>query len=58
MALLRGDELVGEERAVEGRSDEDLLPALERLLERAGLSPARLDAFAVSIGPGLSLIHI
>jgi tRNA threonylcarbamoyladenosine biosynthesis protein TsaB len=53
VALLRGEQLVGEEQAGEGRSGaEGLLPALEGLLARAQLAAADLDAFAVSIGPG------
>lgn len=34
------------------RHDDDLLPAIDRLFTRAGLTPAALSAVAVSIGPG------
>jgi tRNA threonylcarbamoyladenosine biosynthesis protein TsaB len=34
------------------RHDDDLLPAVERLMNRAGLKPRDLDAVGVSIGPG------
>ena len=34
------------------RFDDDLLPAIDRLYGRLGLSPARTGAVAVSIGPG------
>jgi tRNA threonylcarbamoyl adenosine modification protein YeaZ len=34
------------------RFDEELLPAIERLYERAGLAPQQTEAVGVSIGPG------
>jgi len=34
------------------RHDDDLMPAIDRLTRRCGLTPADLDAVAVSIGPG------
>lgn len=33
-------------------ADDTLLPAIERLLERAGVRPEQLDRVAVSVGPG------
>ena len=36
----------------ERRSDEDLLPAIDRLSKRMGLSPADLSTVCVSTGPG------
>jgi tRNA threonylcarbamoyladenosine biosynthesis protein TsaB len=53
VALLRGGELIGEERAPAGRpAAETLLPTLDALLARCGSDTASVDAFAVSIGPG------
>jgi len=53
IALLRGGDLVAEECTTGDRSTaETLLPALDALLAGAGLTPAAVDAFAVSIGPG------
>jgi tRNA threonylcarbamoyladenosine biosynthesis protein TsaB len=52
VALLRGSELVDEESAAIGPAAETLLPAIDVLLNRAGVEPEGLDAFAVSIGPG------
>ena len=34
------------------RHDDDLMPAVERLMERAGLRPGELEAVGVSVGPG------
>jgi tRNA threonylcarbamoyladenosine biosynthesis protein TsaB len=51
VALLRGEELVAW-RACPGPAAETLLPAVAELLAQAGLAPAALDAFALSIGPG------
>jgi len=53
VALLRGGDLVAEELAPGDRTTaETLLPALDALLARAGLTLAAVDAFAVSVGPG------
>ena len=53
VALLRGDELLGERRAPAGRpGSERLLAALDRLLRAAGVAVRDLDAFAVAAGPG------
>jgi tRNA threonylcarbamoyladenosine biosynthesis protein TsaB len=52
-ALLRGETLVAEELAPDGRpTAETLLPAIERLLAGAEVGLSQVDAFAVSIGPG------
>jgi tRNA threonylcarbamoyladenosine biosynthesis protein TsaB len=52
-ALLRGEEVVAEVAAEAPRGPaEDLLPAVDRVLRRAGVSLADVTAFAVSIGPG------
>jgi tRNA threonylcarbamoyladenosine biosynthesis protein TsaB len=52
-ALYRAGELRGEERIPRERSAAaELLPAIDRLLRAAGIGPAELRAFAVSIGPG------
>jgi tRNA threonylcarbamoyl adenosine modification protein YeaZ len=34
------------------RHDDDLMPAVDRMMTRAGLAPRNLDAVGVSIGPG------
>jgi tRNA threonylcarbamoyladenosine biosynthesis protein TsaB len=34
------------------RHDDDLMPAIDRMMKRAGLAPCDLDAVGVSIGPG------
>jgi tRNA threonylcarbamoyladenosine biosynthesis protein TsaB len=53
VALLRGSDLVAEERTPGGRTTaETLLPALDLLLAGCDLTLAAVDAFAVSIGPG------
>jgi tRNA threonylcarbamoyladenosine biosynthesis protein TsaB len=53
VALLRGGELVGEERAPVGRpAAETLLPTLDALLARCDADVGSVDAFAVSVGPG------
>jgi tRNA threonylcarbamoyladenosine biosynthesis protein TsaB len=52
-ALLRGEELLGEESAEPGApTAECLLPAIDRLLARSGRTLAAVRAFAVSVGPG------
>lgn len=51
----RAGEVHVEPLALATRHDDDLLPAIDRLLKRVGLSPHDLDenaAVAVSIGPG------
>ena len=52
VALLRGAELFVEEALAENRHSEMLVPMLRRVLERARLVPAQLDAFAFGQGPG------
>ena len=52
VALLRGAELFVEEALAENRHSEMLVPMLRRILERARLSPAQLDALAFGQGPG------
>jgi tRNA threonylcarbamoyladenosine biosynthesis protein TsaB len=53
VALLRGEELLAEERAVAGRSGaESLLPCVDAVLRRARVALETVEAFAISIGPG------
>ena len=53
VALLRGETLVAEVAAEPGRpAAESLLPALQKVLARAGIREAEVAAFAISIGPG------
>ena len=53
VALLDGERLVAEITSDDARvHSERLLPAIDRLLELAGVSLAEVGAFAVSIGPG------
>jgi len=53
VALCRGEELIAEETGAADRTAaESLLPAIDAVLRRAGLSAAQLECFAVSIGPG------
>ncbi|HUP30458.1 MAG TPA: tRNA (adenosine(37)-N6)-threonylcarbamoyltransferase complex dimerization subunit type 1 TsaB [Usitatibacter sp.] len=52
VALLRGSELFVEEALAENRHSEMLVPMLNRILERARLKPAQMDAFAFGQGPG------
>lgn len=52
-ALLRGEEVVAEEQGTPGRTGaESLLPCVDAVLRRAGVSVDGIEAFAVSIGPG------
>ena len=52
MALLRGGELFVEEALAENRHSQMLVPMIRRLLERARLDAARMDAFGFGQGPG------
>ena len=52
MALLRGGELFVEEALAENRHSEMLVPMIRRLLDRAHLGAAQMDAFAFGQGPG------
>ena len=47
-----GAVLAAECRAMRHGHAEALFPIVERVMDRAGLSPAQLDAVAVAIGPG------
>ena len=51
--MLRGESLLGEERAPEGRhAAEALLPCVDALLRRHQIGIGDIDAYAVSVGPG------
>jgi tRNA threonylcarbamoyladenosine biosynthesis protein TsaB len=53
VALLRGESLLAEVLLAEGRPvSETLLAGIDAALGRAGLTLERVEAFAVSIGPG------
>ncbi len=52
MALLRGGELFVEEALAQNRHSEMLVPMLRRILQRARLTPAQMDAFGFGQGPG------
>ena len=52
VALLRDRELFVEEVLAENRHSELLVPMIRRVLGRAHLTPAQMDAFAFGQGPG------
>ncbi len=52
VALLRGEDLVEEVSAPAGPAAKTLLPAVDSLLNRAGVTLGEVEAFAISIGPG------
>ncbi len=52
VALRRADGTVDVEAMASGRHNDDLMPAIDRVVRRAGLTPADLDAIALSVGPG------
>ena len=52
VALLKDGALFVEEAMAENRHSEMLLPMVRRVLERAHLEAARMDAFAFGQGPG------
>ena len=52
MALLRDGELFVEEALAENRHSEMLVPMMRRVLDRARLAPAQMDAFGFGQGPG------
>ncbi|MEZ6233244.1 MAG: tRNA (adenosine(37)-N6)-threonylcarbamoyltransferase complex dimerization subunit type 1 TsaB [Phycisphaerales bacterium] len=54
VALARGESVIDQEpvRGRAGRQDDDLMPAIDRLVRRAGLSARDVERVAVSIGPG------
>jgi tRNA threonylcarbamoyladenosine biosynthesis protein TsaB len=52
VALLRGDALFVEEVLAENRHSELLVPMVRRVLERARLEAAAMDAFGFGQGPG------
>src|SRR6202165_1725771 len=52
VALLRGGELFVEEAMAQNRHSEMLVPMVRKVLERAHLAVAQMDAFAFGQGPG------
>jgi tRNA threonylcarbamoyladenosine biosynthesis protein TsaB len=52
VALLRGEELFVEEALAENRHSELLVPMIRKVLERARLTSAHMDAFGFGQGPG------
>jgi len=52
VALLRGKELFVEEALAENRHSELLAPMIRKVLERAHLTAAHMDAFGFGQGPG------
>src|SRR3984893_12980426 len=52
VALLRDGELLVEEAVAENRPSQLLVAMIRRLLERAHLSAAQMDAFGFGQGPG------
>jgi tRNA threonylcarbamoyladenosine biosynthesis protein TsaB len=52
VALLRDEELVGDVQLHEETHSRTLFPAIEALLQRAGVKASAIDAYAVATGPG------
>jgi tRNA threonylcarbamoyladenosine biosynthesis protein TsaB len=52
VALLRGGEIFVEEAVAQNRHSEMLVPMVRKVLERAHLAAAQMDAFAFGQGPG------
>jgi tRNA threonylcarbamoyladenosine biosynthesis protein TsaB len=52
VALLRGGELFVEEAMAQNRHSEMLVPMIRKVLDRARLSAAQMDAFGFGQGPG------
>lgn len=54
VALSRGIAILDQEalRTTDNRHDDDLMPAIDRLVRRAGYTPFDLRLIAISIGPG------
>ncbi|HET7547811.1 MAG TPA: tRNA (adenosine(37)-N6)-threonylcarbamoyltransferase complex dimerization subunit type 1 TsaB [Usitatibacter sp.] len=52
VALLRGEALFVEEAMAENRHSEMVVPMIRRVLQRAHLEAAHMDAFAFGQGPG------
>jgi len=53
VALARGSSVLDQEPLItRDRHDDDLMPAIDRLVRRAGFTPRDLERIAVSIGPG------
>lgn len=52
VALVSGDRLFAEELEPDRRASEELMPALRRCLERAGVTLPQIDRIAICAGPG------